>query len=272
VLAAACHHRLASVAQLRRQYLAAEAQAALPPRPRRGGPRDPADGEVRALARLLAKDLVLEHLRRVWPAVKAGRANIEIRSRDAGRGVKPRIWLFGRLLGWSLSISHTRRAALAAVSMRPDVVVGVDLVTLTALGRGFEQMWFTPGEQRWSQVAADPSRACLVWAIKEAAYKALNHGEPFAPLAVEVVPEPAGGFALRWRGRRWPHPLHLDVRTVDGQVVALVAARLPRQARDALQRPTAGLAVEMPTFDVEPFPPALRADRLGNLPSRSCAR
>lgn len=98
-----------------------------------------------------------------------------------------------------LSIAHSGRAILVALAGSDDLDVGVDLVGPVQCGRGFAATWFTPRERRW---LTEPQLWPVAWAIKEAAYKAANRGEPFRPQAFEVVPSAAGGFACLLRGRR----------------------------------------------------------------------
>jgi phosphopantetheinyl transferase (holo-ACP synthase) len=178
------------------------------------------DGTRRAAwlgGRLLAKRLIVKKLmcflhsaKQPLYAVENGATpfqnvnynNVEIRS----AGSRPQVLVNGRALGWSLSISHTNRGALAAVSSRPDIMLGVDLVEPCAFGRGFAEVWFTPAERRWLESAGlhprfveslpmvarqnRPStdvRHAIIWSIKEAAYKALNTGEQFYPRSIETI-------------------------------------------------------------------------------------
>ncbi len=87
---------------------------------------------------------------------------------------------------WSLSIAHTRRGALAALGCLPGVSLGIDLVEPRQYGSGFADVWFTPAERRWLPAAGSRGQAIL-WAIKEAAYKAVNAGESFDPRLIEIA-------------------------------------------------------------------------------------
>jgi phosphopantetheinyl transferase len=99
-------------------------------------------------------------------------------------------------LPWSLSIAHTPRAVLVALGRTPGVRVGVDLVEPVTLPRGFAEVWFTAAERRLLR-DAQPSVAATLWAIKEAVYKAAGAGRPFAPRAIEVLPQQPCGFVSR---------------------------------------------------------------------------
>jgi 4'-phosphopantetheinyl transferase EntD len=171
------------------------------------------EGECRALARmhsrarretflagrLLAKRLVLRDIyaKNAFSAGQpfaAGDAlvtyrDIEIRS----EGKRPEVLICGRSLDLPLSIAHTSRAAMAALGSVPDRQLGIDLVELREYGHSFAEVWFTPGE-RCRLAGAGPSGAAIVWAIKEATYKATNSGEPFDPRLVELVSWPETMF------------------------------------------------------------------------------
>ncbi len=153
------------------------------------------------VGRILAKELIL---------TKGGQgsspAAIEILSLDAdGRPTRPRIAFDSAPKSWSLSIAHTERGVLVALAARDDVSIGVDLAPGEPLAENFIRLWFTPAEQQWLREADAPSLASVLWASKEALYKALNAGESFAPRAVELLPGgqasyrqmPVGDYELR---------------------------------------------------------------------------
>ncbi|NOX55314.1 MAG: 4-phosphopantetheinyl transferase family protein [Planctomycetes bacterium] len=128
-------------------------------------------------------------------------AELEIRSQDGhGRGVRPTVWLRTELQPWPLSITHGKRSVAVALSKNPGLRVGVDLVDLPA-GSGRAPLcrpaqlrfWMTEAERRWLDRRPEPWGPLLLWALKEAAYKAAHaDNEPFRPHAWEVVPgEPA---------------------------------------------------------------------------------
>jgi phosphopantetheinyl transferase len=147
--------------------------------------------------RKLAKQLVLER----WCGGRTKRwspllhpARIEISGGGPGqRRLRPEVSIDGRLLPWTLSISHSERGALVAISEDAEFSVGVDLVEPPACGNGFLNLWFTDAEQQWIYQSGDRRLTAVLWAIKEAAYKATNRGEPFAPRAIEVQPGPPDG-------------------------------------------------------------------------------
>jgi 4'-phosphopantetheinyl transferase len=131
--------------------------------------------------RLLAKRLVCSRLAALGRDCPRSASQIEIRS----AGHRPVMLLNGRRLPWSLSIAHTRRAVLAALSSAPGTRIGVDLVVPESYGRGFAATWFSPCERHAAERGACCSLATL-WAVKEAAYKATGGARPFDPRAIEV--------------------------------------------------------------------------------------
>lgn len=127
--------------------------------------------------------------------------NIEILSRDVrGRGQPPRVLLAGRLLSWHVSLAHQDGIVWAAVSVDPDVRVGIDVVPAEPMDLRGDDLWFTPGEVRWLRQSNDPLLGTTLWAVKEAVYKATNRGEPFVPARIDVAPDAAGGFTWSRHG------------------------------------------------------------------------
>jgi len=131
--------------------------------------------------RLLAKRLVCSHLAALGLDCPRSAAQIAIRS----DGRRPVVLLDGCRMPWSLSIAHTPRAVLAALNTVPNVQIGVDLVEPQLCSRGFTETWFSSGEQR-SVAVGDSRTPALLWAVKEAAYKAAGDPQPFDPRTIEV--------------------------------------------------------------------------------------
>lgn len=151
---------------------------------------------------------------------------IEILSLDAdGKVNRPRLFVCGSEQPWSLSISHTERGVLGALSTEPDVTLGVDVMPCQPLSAGFGRLWFTAAEQQWIERTGSPGIACFIWGAKESLYKALNRGESFAPLQFEVLPD----GICRYRGQ-----VLADVRLrswhLDGHVAVLASAGSARQS------------------------------------------
>ena len=104
--------------------------------------------------------------------------------------------LQGVSLEWSLSISHSCHGVLAAVAP-PGVShwrgPGVQhCQSRPGLRSHVVHPWRAPGSPRRLY-----SSASTIWAAKEAAYKASNHGEPFAPRRMCIRPLASGELACR---------------------------------------------------------------------------
>ncbi|MEQ8848867.1 4'-phosphopantetheinyl transferase superfamily protein [Botrimarina sp.] len=146
---------------------------------------------------------------------------VSIRSRTSGgKRDRPTAWLDATPLEASLSLTHDEQMAIAAIGAG-SATVGVDTVRIADATASVEAAWFTPAEKRLC--SGRRTRRAIVWAVKEAAYKAIQRGEPFRPLRLEASLEAHG----HWRcacdtGERMP----VDVwRPGPGRVAALARAR-----------------------------------------------
>ncbi|MBM2813021.1 MAG: 4'-phosphopantetheinyl transferase superfamily protein [Chloroflexi bacterium] len=176
--------------------------------------RDPSRREGWLCGRLLAKRLILDDV--LAPSVGEEAIHpteIDIHSRDGlGRATRPRVTLRGRLQPWALSIAHSDRSVLVALSRAPGVSVGVDVARLT------------PRERRWVHSAGEMRLASTLWAVKEAIYKAVSYGEQFTPLRIEVCPRAGGGYTYHWDGAE-PEAAHtIHIADSDRETAAIVIA------------------------------------------------
>jgi phosphopantetheinyl transferase len=185
--------------------------------------RDHARREAFLLGRLWSKQLILD-----TPALRPlPMARIEIRSRDErDRGIRPRVRIAGDLQPWSLSISHSDRGILAALSTAPGTYLGVDLAPVGALRPSALGPWFTEREQVWLNYS-EPDEIAAVWAIKEAVYKAANIGDAFAPQTIEVVRRAGGGYGCIYRGIDLSEICEIETWAVDRQIAAACLLRRP---------------------------------------------
>jgi 4'-phosphopantetheinyl transferase EntD len=176
--------------------------------------------------RHVAKQLLLELLGMRLGAERPVTADLEIRSRDDfGNRSRPRALLRGDPLPWSLSISHSDHSALAALCDIPGVSVGVDVTPVVNDCKGFLDMWFTAQEQDWVRQGPGPLRTSVLWAVKEAFFKAVNRGEKFFPQRIEVLQRPDdGAFDCRYRAEMFTHRCRVHVAKAGSQIVALVVA------------------------------------------------
>ncbi|HLA85126.1 MAG TPA: 4'-phosphopantetheinyl transferase superfamily protein [Thermoguttaceae bacterium] len=169
------------------------------------------------VARRLAKRLILSQENRAEP----GEATIDIVSRNrSGRGIRPEISIDGHPVSWCLSISHTDTAVLVALGAEPGVSIGVDLVKNEPLGPGFAAAWLDD-EERCLAEAGDRLEVCRLWAAKEAAYKAINRGDPFAPRRVQIRRSAAGGYTCVYRDIDLTGRCRINVWPCDDHLAAL---------------------------------------------------
>lgn len=153
-----------------------------------------------------------------WIDPRPSAVHIETRSQRAGHGERPQVFVASRAVPCAVSIAHTSRGVLVAVSHEPGVQLGVDLVD-TAPQREHLNWALTADERAWLS-AARPARDAVarLWAMKEALYKACQQGEGFAPGQIDVTPG---------RAPRYPNSdFHATLRglqhwRVDGHSAAL---------------------------------------------------
>lgn len=164
--------------------------------------------------RMLAKQLIVACLNR-----PETHARIEILSRDAhGRSSRPEVWCDGVRQSVVLSISHTDAGILVALAPGTGAL-GVDVTRLGELPGTISKTWFTRAEQDWAASDGSGGVASLIWAAKEAVYKACNRGESFAPREVEIRAN--GRIAYRGALRR---ELRLQSWQIDRHIVALASS------------------------------------------------
>jgi phosphopantetheinyl transferase len=183
--------------------------------------------------RWLAKRLLSERLDLKLAPAELGQ--IDICSFRDGKLVRPQASAATTLNDWRLSISHTQRGVLVAVAPA-EIAIGVDLVyERERPAAGFDHVWFTSDEQDW--IARSPrSRRLALWAAKEAAYKALNRGEPFRPHDWLLSPQPNGELAMHNKKQGSACGLTLW-RTPQSEIAVLASTGAPQR-----------LPAEMPLF------------------------
>jgi hypothetical protein len=160
-----------------------------------GSWRDTARRAQWLAGRALAKEMLLDR----FPLAGGEPTGIEILSRnELGRGQSPRVLMAGKAWPSSISLAHFSDAAAAAICTTPGYRVGIDLVASTS--RPVVSRWFTPAEQQW--LRRRKLNSSLVWAAKEAVYKALADGEPFMPRAIELMPGASDDWACTYHGLR----------------------------------------------------------------------
>jgi len=151
---------------------------------------------------------------------------IDTRSERPAHSDRPRARWHGNPLPCHLSIAHTARGVLVAVSRDLAIRPGVDLV---ADGADTTRLsWaFTPAERDWLAGKAPPHAAQL-WAMKEALYKAGQQGEGFSPARIEVIPGRTAHYPNSTNAIR-----HLQHWRVDEHWAALALVAVPRPDSNA---------------------------------------
>lgn len=124
--------------------------------------------------RWFAKRLISE--RKTFNGV--GLSEIHIESLNGrGRKTRPQVYVSGKLVPLSLTISHADRWIAAAITPL-DWQVGIDIVCGDRLPNSFRAQWFCRNE---SSVHETEWSDRMIWSLKEAWYKAANNGEAFYP-------------------------------------------------------------------------------------------
>lgn len=179
--------------------------------------------------RWLAKRLLSEQL---VPGTTDWR-EIEILSRDErGRAVRPQVCVEGAAQPWCVSISHSARGVLVAVSLNPQIHVGVDLAEKEDLNSQSLVFWFSAKERERLR-SGDSRRAAVCWAVKEAVYKAVNAGESFVPRKFEVFPQGSAAYECRHEGESLKDRSRIIVWDVDDHVaVTAVVSPTPEALLD----------------------------------------
>lgn len=116
-------------------------------------------------------------------------SEIEVLTRnDQGRGIPAAVFIENQQIPWTFSLSHAGDNYALAICRQPQFRPGVDLVNTSTFTQAALQMWFTP-EEREYLANHDDRAAGTLWALKEAVYKSINHGEPFRPRQIEILPQ-----------------------------------------------------------------------------------
>lgn len=144
--------------------------------------------------------------------------DVEILSRDDhGRAVRPLVRIYQRPQKWCISISHSRRGVLVAVSLDSAMQVGVDLAEVEDLNPRSLVFWFSARE-RAKLREGNPRHAAVCWAVKEAVYKAINAGESFVPKKFEVFPRDFSAYECHHEGKSLKERSRITVWDVDDHV------------------------------------------------------
>ncbi len=171
------------------------------------------------LGRLLAKQLILENVDKmsIYPS------EIQIYSRSGlGNPMRPQIMMNGRLLDRLLSIAHSKQSVLVALSKNPKALIGADIESLQMQGPYFSAIWLTKHEQDWLQAQGKPHLVSVIWAIKEAAYKAININHRFIPRRIEAHFNKLGDCSLLFDGKKLDQGHNVYIAEINNEVITIV--------------------------------------------------
>ncbi len=180
--------------------------------------------------RILSRQLLREY----GAVCESSSEQMEILSINAfGQNDRPAVYVEGVLQAVSLSISHSDRGILVALSA--NVRVGVDLVDLEQAPFGSLWVWMTNSERAWMH-RSDLRQQATVWAVKEAVYKAVNEGEPFSPLSVNVIQGARGQYFCTYRNRDMTSICRIRISEMDSHLAAVVEYGIPLDNADREMR------------------------------------
>lgn len=163
------------------------------------------------------KDWLLGRLAAKRALAEAGGWAPETVSVLAGEAGRPTFWApDDRLSGWDLSISHGHDHAAALVAPGP---AGIDLERVRAVPENGWRFFLTEREREWlADGPLGPAGEIVVWALKEAVYKAL-HGAVTGVIHLEVAHAAVGSARIHT-----PHgPFEARYTTFDDFVLAIAA-------------------------------------------------
>jgi len=110
---------------------------------------------------------------------------IHVESRNGRRqGVRPWIFLDGRLKAENISLAHSSRLSTAVLLAKTTGAIGVDISSPRYDAPRIPEFWFTNNERAWCNSGIAPR---TIWSLKEAIYKATNQGESFQPRTLDVT-------------------------------------------------------------------------------------
>jgi 4'-phosphopantetheinyl transferase len=136
------------------------------------------------LGRLAVKSL----LRQTMPELETVRDHrLTVANHDEGA---PYVLLDGKQLRVVVSLSHRAKRAVAAVSLEPEIGLGIDLEWVEVRAASFYTDYFTAGELELlnqSVPEAYQQVGTILWSAKEAMLKALGKGLRLDTRSVEVL-------------------------------------------------------------------------------------
>lgn len=193
--------------------------------------RTPERRQMWLAGRWVAKQLIRQNL----PDTSTHAGEITILStNDQKRSVRPSIQIREQpQTDWCLSITHSQRGVLVALAQGSNIKVGIDICEPHSFPASFQNTWFTPREQAAFAMGI-PELVRRTWTAKEAIYKAVNQGEPFAPRQIEIS-WAASSIVCRYGDYIFGDELVLNTWTVDNQIAVSAVFTGLEKSRDRFQ-------------------------------------
>ncbi|MEZ6128163.1 MAG: 4'-phosphopantetheinyl transferase superfamily protein [Planctomycetaceae bacterium] len=114
-------------------------------------------------------------------------SQIEIRSVNSEQHpCRPQAFVNDVLQPCDVSISHSADWVAVALATSGNGRIGIDLVPEHLPSKHSMNVWLTQGEQVLLNDVGSGVTLSILWGIKEAVYKAVNHGEAFRPALWDV--------------------------------------------------------------------------------------
>ena len=111
-------------------------------------------------------------------------SRIHVQTRNGRQqGVRPWVFLDGRLQSAKISLAHNSRLSTAVLLGGEVGTIGVDVSEPESDHSAVREFWFSDNEVAWCEAGVAP---WVIWSLKEAIYKAMNQGEPFRPRGLDV--------------------------------------------------------------------------------------
>lgn len=144
----------------------------------------------------------------------------------AGLASRPAVYRAGVRQACALSLSHGANG-VALAYCETACRLGIDLVAHVAPSQGFVRLWFNEQEQAWLQASEDATLAALAWGAKEAAYKALQQGERFAPRQFTIEPITTQLWRCHYH-HECPTTIHVHLRPMSPRATLVLAVDQPQ--------------------------------------------
>ncbi|MDR1491522.1 MAG: 4'-phosphopantetheinyl transferase superfamily protein [Planctomycetaceae bacterium] len=112
----------------------------------------------------------------------------EIISRNASRrGIRPYLTVDKKPTPTAITITHSESMIGVGIALSETIRLGMDVASLETVSQKIVKTFFQKEERQMVYSFPDEHWAERLWCVKEAAYKALNDGEPFMPSRFNIA-------------------------------------------------------------------------------------